>query len=776
MMQRRPGPRTIVFFCVAFLLTACSTNKYLSEDSRSHGFLSDDTMRRHASAGPLTIQSARVITSNEESFLSKLEMVTKAQSTIDAAYYIFADDYTSSAFAAELIAAARRGVRVRLLLDYHSTYKDLDLFSMLEQHGNSGSGSLQVRFYNRPTRNIVMDAAYITLRCSDVSTTPDTQCKDEKQATIAAAFGAENIDGRPAAELKISNLNVGASGLFLSGLYTKNPELMALAIRQSAAAGDESATDEGASSDDGNEISADDIKGLVKLAGIYWRSRTGNLFQRLVTRIQLAFVSAIYGDAFDQMYTAVAERLPIERRNLEAAVRDWDYVTDYLHQKLLLADRRFMQLGGRNMEDTYNLSAATQEAGQLFMDTDVHAELASGGEAVESAFDRLWNFRTMVASVAEIRQHAPNEFAANTAAIGAARDACQDATADGDLCFDREFIAHAASRAEREAKRHDEMSQHAEHFWQSIYPAMSGQDPTTVSIDSGATLYYLENMPFSGDPDGPLAGRTYGARNGAEAQSGKRIHSVALNSMENVCRSATAEEPKRVIINNAYFFPPSNLADMLAKMLDGRVDCRHVDVTVLTNSIQSTDLAVTNLFARHVAFAFSDHVQAVRDPEKSASFRYFEIQPSSGPIKYSLHSKVWVLGDDLLVGSANADVRSYMMDANNAMLIRGAPGMQQQYISNVDQMLADEDFTNDLTSYYLSTPREIAIEEDRQAFRGFLQSSGLNKKLSPTQLAEAETRFVGLLDLIYKLTRDGLKGSLATRAAQERFNRIFKLI
>ena len=768
-MTTRQKFRVSVALSIAMGIGACSSNAYLSRDTRSTGVLSDETIENHASAGPLSIENARVISSNEEAFLSKLEMVSSATTTIDAAYYIFADDYTSSVFASELIAAANRGVRVRLLLDYHATYHDLDLFSMMEKRGNAGSGSLQVRFYNRPSRNIVMDAAYLTLNCGDLPESDEQQCKDRKQSQVASAFGAETIDGSPAADLRISNLNVGSSGLFLSGLYTKNAELMALAMTGGDAEADPS------SSDGGIEMSVESVQALAKLAGIYWRSRTGNLFQRLVAKIQLALVAAIHGDEFDQLYNSVAEKLPIERRNLAEALRDWDYVTDYLHQKLLLTDRRYIQLGGRNMEDTYNLSAATMSSGQLFVDTDVQAVLASGGESVEAAFDRLWNFRTMVASVAEVRQHAPNDFAANADSIGLAKAVCDFMPADTH-CFEREFAARAETREARETRRYEEMIVAAEHFRQTVLPAMTRHDAATIEIDAGARLYYVENIPFSGDPGGPLQGRSYGGSNGREAESGKRIHSLVLAALENACRSATAARPQRVVINNAYFFPPSNLVDMLARMLDGRLDCRHVDVRIVTNSRESTDLAVTNLFARHVGFAFGEYIRNIRDPDKAASFAYYEIQATPGPIKFSLHSKVWVLGDDLLVGSANADVRSYMMDANNAVMIRGAPQMMQQYIAKVDRSLADGDKVKNLSDYYMTTPREQVVEEDLQAFRSLLQGMGLDKKLGPEQVAEAETRFVNLINLIYTLTRDGLDGTLATPEAQDRFNRIFKLI
>ena len=112
---------------------------------------------------------------------------------------------------------------------------------------------------------------------------------------------------------------------------------------------------------DGPDLSAEQLEGLLKLARIYWRSRTGNIFQRLVANIQLAAISMVAGDVVDPLYEAVAENLPVERRNLKDALRDWDYATDYLHQKLLLVDRRYVQLGGRNIEDTYHLLDAQLE-------------------------------------------------------------------------------------------------------------------------------------------------------------------------------------------------------------------------------------------------------------------------------------------------------------------------------------------------------------------------------------------------------------------------------
>ncbi|MGQ7848213.1 phospholipase D family protein [Granulosicoccus sp. 3-233] len=56
-----------------------------------------------------------------ESFLSRIELARLADRTIDAQYYVFHDDESGRGLLAMLIAAAERGVRVRLLLD------DIDL-------------------------------------------------------------------------------------------------------------------------------------------------------------------------------------------------------------------------------------------------------------------------------------------------------------------------------------------------------------------------------------------------------------------------------------------------------------------------------------------------------------------------------------------------------------------------------------------------------------------------------------------------------------------------
>ena len=84
--------------------------------------LTDEALMQRASAGPLTVREACVITDNDAMFQSKTKLVEGARETVDLMYYIYSDDYSSSTLTKALIAAARRGVRVRLLVDYNTNY------------------------------------------------------------------------------------------------------------------------------------------------------------------------------------------------------------------------------------------------------------------------------------------------------------------------------------------------------------------------------------------------------------------------------------------------------------------------------------------------------------------------------------------------------------------------------------------------------------------------------------------------------------------------------
>ncbi|HIE40076.1 MAG TPA: hypothetical protein EYP76_01440, partial [Thiomicrorhabdus sp.] len=352
----------------------------------------------------LVIDSGVVITDNQQAFDSKISLIDQANESIDLVYFIFSDDYSSSVLARHLIDASQRGVKIRLLVDYVTNYSRLDWFSMLE---SEGGGNLNVRFYGRPTQNMIKDAVYMTLGCSDIAPKEDkSACSQEKLAKIESVFQAEKIDGVSADTLNISNINLAGSGLFLSGLYGKNIDAMTLAIEQGQKVSVEYL------SSTGSPPNSEQIKRLKHFGKIYWKSRTGPAYQRVFNRIKTAFAFKHYGDALNPVYASFAQFLPIERQNIDEAARDWDFFTDYVHHKLLLVDNQYFILGGRNIEDSYHMHPNPLSAKYTFMDTDLAIYLVKPSTKMQNRFDQLWSF-VRTASLSEVRQHAPNDFIAN---------------------------------------------------------------------------------------------------------------------------------------------------------------------------------------------------------------------------------------------------------------------------------------------------------------------------------------------------------------------------
>src|SRR5262249_10401287 len=327
----------------------------------------------------------------------------------------------------------------------------------------------------------------------------------------------------------------------------------------------------------------------------------------------------------------------------------WDHFTDYTHHKFLLVDRSMVQLGGRNVENSYHMHPDPLIKRYVFMDTDLSATLTEGGEAVAKAFDDLWNFSPMVATLAEVRQHAPNDFVVN---LKSAERACASRPEKParEACVAAQMQEHAPDLAERITEVKRTVEANARTYDTRYAPTPAAQAAPTFALDKGSLLAYLENLPFDSHVSPDKRQRLYGAHAGKEAQSGKHIHDAWLRALPAVCAAASTGNPKRIILHNAYFIPPANFTYAMSRLVDGTYDCSRVTVIVLTNSIETTDLNVINLAAGQVLKAFTEFYQQHSDPGRRAAFEYHEYQrPAQGPSP-SLHTKVSVLGDDIVIG------------------------------------------------------------------------------------------------------------------------------
>ena len=220
----------------------------------------------------------------------------------------------------------------------------------------------------------------------------------------------------------------------------------------------------------------------------------------MTARIQLGLAFALYGNVLDPIYNSFTAYLPAERKRSEAGKRDVEFLTDFLHHKLLLADGARMQLGGRNVEDSYHMRQNAMLGKYMFMDTDLVADVGSSGQAVQASFERLWNFRTMVASTAEILSHAPNDYAAQEPALKQAAKKCTSAGRGAAIerCVNRE-VEKVAGRETREEQRFKVMKERAAFYRSSYRFVKTSDDEPSFTVDPSALLAYVENLPFAGN-------------------------------------------------------------------------------------------------------------------------------------------------------------------------------------------------------------------------------------------------------------------------------------
>lgn len=750
---------------LAAVLAACCGTAFLSRETCWSGKLSSETIALNASTPPLGVDDAVVLADNDAAFQSKLELIRGAKQTLDLAYYIYSDDYSSSVLSRALLDATERGVRVRLLVDYLTNYKSLDLFAMLEERARATKGSLEVRFYNRPTRNVVRDAVFMTMGCGAESAARLTQgCDERKYAEIDTLFAGDPGPGAA------SNYNSGFSGLFLSGLYGKDAEVMTLALKEGQGV-DPAAMKAGA-----GETTPEQKAQLKQVGRLYVRSRFGAGLPRVFAKLQLLVAFGIYGEQLNPIHDELTAFLPVERsRRTPDSQRDWNHLSDFLHHKVLLADRTRLQLGGRNVEDSYHMRPNPLNRKYVFMDTDVRLDLRSGGEDLARAYDQLWNFRTMVADLREIGLHAPNDLAAARAIAGATvKEEGLPEDADATKArFEALVDQYSGDRAARIERRYAELTRSAADYASKYAPPAAPAPGPRFAIDPGAEVYYVENLPFLlAHPGDSPAERSFGAENDREGEAGKHIHTLWLAAIQNVAKTATAEQPQEIFLHNAYFSLPSNMLRLFGEMIDGEIDARHVTVRVLTNSIETTDLNIVNLVANHSLKAFADYYQQRRDPVKGARVEYHEYRKAAdqpGGANLSLHSKVELYGDDVFIGSANADVRSYVQDSNNGLFIRGAKRFRSEYRAWLQQLLDDPARTKDAGAEIAAKSREQLMAEAKQTLGDLLEKYDVQV----VERATLEARLEKTLNDAYTLTWRILQGGRDGRAAEREFNDLF---
>ena len=774
------------------------------------------------------IESAQIITHNDKAFQSKVDVIKGATKTLDLMYFIYSTDESSSVMTIELIKAARdRGVKVRLMVDYLTNYKNLDYFRMMEREG---AGNLEVRFYGRPTRNIVKDAVYMTMKCADDVTASD--CNQKKFEKLAEIFTEDDKTGKA-----YSNMNVGLSGLFLSGLYSKNPQVMALAIQ----AGQEIGSIEAVGK---KEMTDEDKQGLKKIAKLMWEANTGSFLTRVGARIQLGLARILYGDVVSPIIDGTYSALPVGRAGHYKSDQDWKFISDYMHMKIVTADGLVAHLGGRNVENSYHIDNPTLSNGEtltgkyIFMDTDMVIKLKQSNQEIRNAYSRVWEFEQMVSSLSDVAKHAPNDFIVNMKSIEDVITQNECKAQSGTLIGQQTELAKLTDKGAIESVTAELLAskKDLESCVTAVLPTYWGKADAIVSkarrmddakatmeanagkylsfytqksdyemgvdifdIDpKSASIYYLENTPFKKGANSSqsevtstrLSERKFGSYNGKEHDSGKDIHAAWVQGLRQACvDSQTKPEGQKttVVLHNAYFLLPSNLHFTVADMVKDN-ECSRVQIQVLTNSLFTTDLNVVNLVSRHSLKAFADYYKKVKadNPTEGATVDYYEyeaIAGDAGPNR-SLHTKVSVLGDScMIVASANADVRSYMMDSNNGFLFcvdrekakanRTTPVIDtyKKFVNNLIETRA----TKTDVIEYANRNREELLAYDHEVIKAMAAKYRAERWLDAEQMEKIIAYIDSLLDSAHELSVQSISEGVDSEAA-DKFNFMFKTL
>ncbi|OOG64739.1 phospholipase [Rhodanobacter sp. B04] len=137
-----------VLAIVVLLLGACSSMRsdFVKRPSKALPPATGTPSGRyiHAVVGQHPDQSGfRLLTLSNNALMSRVALADHARHSIDLQYYIFDNDATGRLVAQHLLAAADRGVRIRLLLDDINVHDEIDMLNALNAHPN-----IKVRLFN----------------------------------------------------------------------------------------------------------------------------------------------------------------------------------------------------------------------------------------------------------------------------------------------------------------------------------------------------------------------------------------------------------------------------------------------------------------------------------------------------------------------------------------------------------------------------------------------------------------------------------------------------
>jgi cardiolipin synthase C len=651
--------------------------------------------------------SSEVLTQNEDALEAKLAIIDGAQpgDQLDISYYIFSDDESGALYATRVVEAAKRGVKVRLMLDYLTNFGRYHYFKAM-QDAAGGPQRLAIKFYNKPNARILQDVRFLVTPCPAPGKAI-SQCTAERRA------GAQT----PEAEAKAK--------LFLTGLYAKSASAMQASLGPTLVQFQ-------AEQASGPAMSDKDKANAMKGVKLLFDAKIKHDFGAMM----MVFFAGDKLKPLNTIWSALIPEAGGEHSN------DWEHITDFSHQKLTLKTSANGEgevvVGGRNVENSYHISELPPERADawkkkyIFMDVDLHARFANTAK-IKERFEKIWGFDEMVGTMGgDVESLTPVNLTLPRIENGAPAPGTSEPVLQP---YTYEDITRTAARF-KEYATYEGGKIKVTFASKAVQLAEAGQFPRfDAREDPNAQYYYFDNVP------NPKGKRVFGAemKFGKEKDNGKHIQELWNRAIADLCKNGDGKGGKvEIVFHNAYLSLPGRLNYELFERTrqlgqgSRKFECETgvSKVKILTNSRESTDLSIVNVYNE----AWMKPTMEADNRKGGTFIDYREYKTNEvtakNPISRSLHAKVMIFGDDVWVGSANADGRSEFMDANNGIFIRNAPNLSKKYrewlSSTIEPDLVSTEDPRDLRGRPIG---EIA-DDNARFLSGFITAKGQSEEMA----------------------------------------------
>lgn len=155
-------------FLLALILCSFTANAGIYSESIPYPFYVEQTSQEN---------EITLLNRPEESLEARLDMIARAEKSIEVEYYIYDLDEAGKLMTLELVKAAKRGVKVRMLLDYYLAGKSFDKYLAAEV----AKYGIEVKYYN--------DASFIRISTVQFRNHRKLLSVDDKEAIT----GGRNI-------------------------------------------------------------------------------------------------------------------------------------------------------------------------------------------------------------------------------------------------------------------------------------------------------------------------------------------------------------------------------------------------------------------------------------------------------------------------------------------------------------------------------------------------------------------------------------------------------